>query len=393
MIATMDTLFRDVRHAVRSLERTPGFTIAVLALLALGIGMSTAMFTVFKTVLVDRLPIAAQDRVVIMHPLDKSGRNLDVPETYLSEIARDSALFRGLTGVYHLVRPQPFMNGSDVVVLNFAGTSANYFDVLGVRPALGCLFRPEAGQAGAPINLVLSYAAWRRKFGGDSSVVGRTLVVPSLQLRAYIVGVAPPGFAYPSSADTWRAMPPESSGAQVDIIARLAPNATIDAARDAVFARIQHQNPFNFSPQQQEQWHVSGVAARSFTDTVLGGPRPSIIALTIAVALLLVIACVNIGNLSLVRLLGRIREIAVRRAIGARSIDVVRLFAVENALLGLLGGALGFLTAGAADRRVRLAGPTTRGGGGDNALRAARVWRPAQPRGVAHPVVRGAALR
>ena len=103
----MDTLFRDVRHAVRSLKRTPGFTIAVLGLLALGIGMSTAMFTVFKTVLVDRLPIAAQDRVVIMHPLDRSGRNLDVPETYLSEIARDSALFRGVTGVYHLVRPQP----------------------------------------------------------------------------------------------------------------------------------------------------------------------------------------------------------------------------------------------------------------------------------------------
>jgi hypothetical protein len=95
----LDTLFRDVRYAARSLVRTPGFTIAVLGLLALGIGMSTAMFTVFKTVLVDRLPIAAQDRVVIMHPLDRSGRNLDVPETYLAEIARDSALFRGVTGV------------------------------------------------------------------------------------------------------------------------------------------------------------------------------------------------------------------------------------------------------------------------------------------------------
>ena len=91
----MDTLVRDIRHAVRSLHRTPGFTIAVLALLALGIGMSTAMFTVFKTVLVDRLPIAAQDRVIIMHPLDRSGRHLDVPESYLPEIARNTSLFRG----------------------------------------------------------------------------------------------------------------------------------------------------------------------------------------------------------------------------------------------------------------------------------------------------------
>ena len=109
MIALMDTLIRDVRHAVRSLKRTPGFTIAVLALLALGIGMSTAMFTVFKTVLVDRLPIAGQDRVIIMHPLDRSGRHLDVPGTYLPEIARLGTIFRGVTGIYHLVRPQPFM--------------------------------------------------------------------------------------------------------------------------------------------------------------------------------------------------------------------------------------------------------------------------------------------
>jgi predicted permease len=353
----MDTLLRDVRHAVRSLRHTPGFTIAVVAILALGIGMSTAMFTVFKTVLVDRLPIAAEERVVIMHPLDRSGRNLDVPEKYLSEIARDSAVFRRVTGVYHLVRAQPFMDGSTVVVLNFAGTSANYFDALGVRPALGRLFRKEDGQTGAPMNLVLSYAAWRRKFGGDSSVIGRSIVVPSLQFRAYIIGVAPAGFAYPSSADAWRAIPPEVNGSQVDIIARLAPNATINTARDALFARIQRQNPFNFSPQQQEQWRISGVAARSFTDTVLGGTRPSIIALTIAVALLLVIACVNIGNLSLVRLLGRIREIAVRRAMGARAIDVVRLFAVENAILSTLGGALGLLTAVVALGVVRAAAP------------------------------------
>ena len=79
------------------------------------------MFTVFKTVLVDRLPIAAQDRVIIMHPLDRSGRHLDVPESYLPEIARNTSLFRGLTGVYHLVRPQPFMNEGDVVV-----TSGNF---------------------------------------------------------------------------------------------------------------------------------------------------------------------------------------------------------------------------------------------------------------------------
>ncbi len=352
----MDTLFHDVRHAVRSLRRTPGFTIAVLLILALGIGMSTAMFTVFKTVLVDRLPITAQDRVVIMHTLDRSGRNLDVPFPYLAEIRRDSALFRGVAGVYHLVLPHPFMNGSAVVVLTAAGTSTNYFDVLGMRPVLGRFLRPEDGQPGAPPVMVLSYAAWRRDFGGDPSVVGHSLVFASTQQRARIVGVAPAGFEYPSGTDVWMAIPSDAGGAQVDIVARLAPNVTIDAARAGLFVLTQRVNPFASGP-RPGSWEISGVAAQSFADTVLDGSRPPLVALTIAVALLLLIACVNIGNLSLVRLLGRTREIAVRRALGARSMDVVRLFAVENALLATLGGALGFLTAVAALGLVRAAAP------------------------------------
>ncbi|HTK51419.1 MAG TPA: ADOP family duplicated permease [Gemmatimonadaceae bacterium] len=355
----MDTLFCDVRHVLRSLKRTPGFTIAVLLILALGIGMSTAMFTVFKTVLVDRLPIADQERVVIMHPLDRSGRHLDVPGTYLPEIARLGTSFRGVTGIYHLVRPQPFMNGSDVVVLNLAGATANFFELLGTRPALGRMLQSDDGQTGAPLALVLSYSTWRRKFGDDPSVVGRSLVIPSTQQHVRVVGVAPAGFAYPSTADAWIGMPPSSSGAQVDIIARLAPNASITTARDALFALTQRVIPFtrDSTVSRAASWEITGMEAQSFADTVLGGTRPSVIALTIAVALLLVIACVNIGNLSLVRLLGRIREIAVRRAIGARSIDVVRLFAVENVILGLLGGALGFLAAVAALQLVRAAAP------------------------------------
>jgi len=359
MSAWLQTLVQDVRYAVRSLARTPGFTIAVLGVLALGIGMSAAMFTVFKTVLVDRLPIAEQDQVIIMHPLDRSGRHLDVPERYLAEIARSGSLFRGLTGVYHLVRPQPFMYGSTVVVLNWVGASANYFDVLGMRPALGRLLRAEDGQTGAPPVCVLSYRAWRGTFGGDPSVIGQSLVVPSTQQRVRIIGVAPAGFAYPGNGDAWVAMPPSASSAQVDIIARLAPNASVGTARHAVVALTQRMNPFfrDSTVATPESWRISGVTAQSFADTVLGSSRPAIVVLTIAVALLLVIACVNIGNLSLVRLLGRTREIAVRRAIAASRASVVRLFAVENAISGTSGGALGLLTAGAALGLVRVAAP------------------------------------
>jgi putative ABC transport system permease protein len=357
----MDRLFSDIHHAVRSLRRTPGFAIAVLLILALAIGMSTAMFTIFKTVLVDRLPITAQDRVVIMHTLDRSGRNLDVPGTYLSAIAHDSTLVSGVAGVYHRVVPWPLMNGSAVVAFNVAGTSANYFDVLGAHPALGRLLRPEDGQPGAPTVLVLSYAVWQRDFGGDSSVVDRWFVMPWTQKGARVVGVTPPGLAYPSGAEAWTAITPEQSWLQVDIVARLAPHATINAARDGIFALTQRLNPFAGAPPAVSttplSFNISGVAAQSFADTVLGSSRPSIVALTVAVALLLLIACVNVGNLSLVRLLGRTREVAVRRAIGARPFDIVRLFAVENTLLGTLGGALGFLTAVAALRVVRAAAP------------------------------------
>lgn len=357
----MNNVTQDIRLALRGFRRSPTYAVTVVLILALGIGMSTAMFTVFKTVLVDRLPITAQDRVVIMHTLDRSGRNLDVPGTFLSEIARDSALISGVAGVYHLVRAEPFLHGTNAVVLNFAATSANYFDLLGVRPVLGRFFRPEDGQDGAPIVIVLTYAAWRRNFSGDSSVVGQSLVIPSSNARARIIGVAPAGFSYPSGADVWAAIPPNSNTAQVDIIARLAPRATLGAARDGVFALTQQLNPFAGAPltvtATPESFHISGVSAQSFADTVLGGSRPPVVALTVAVALLLLIACVNIGNLSLVRLLGRAREIAVRSAIGASSTDIVRLVAVENALLGLFGGVLGFATAVAVLRVVRTAAP------------------------------------
>lgn len=358
----MDTLSRDLRHAARSLWRTPGFSIAALLILALGIGMSTAMVTVFKTVLVDRLPIAAQDRVVVMHTLDRSGRHLDVPYAYLADIARDSALFRGVAGVLHFeAAPEPFLDGGAQRQIASAYASANYFDVLGVRPVVGRLLRPRDAQPGAAPVMVLSNAAWRRDFGGDPSIVGRSLVEAYTRQRVRIVGVAPAGFEYPSGTDAWIPVLPGNEALQVDIVARLAPNVTIDAARAGLFALTQRLNPFAVVPpapgQRPVSLEISGVAAQSFADTVLGGSRPALVALTIAVGLLLLIACVNIGNLSLLRLLGRTREIAVRRALGARWADVVRLFALENALLGTLGGALGFVAAVATLRVVRTAAP------------------------------------
>jgi predicted permease len=360
-IESLDRLRLDVTVALRALRRTPAFTAAMIAVLGLGIGVSTAMFTVYKTVLVEQLPVLAQDRLVVMHPLDRGGTHLDVPYPYLPTIAGDSALFRGVAGVYHLdALPTPFVDGDHSIDLSAASASPNYFDVLGARPALGRLFRPEDGAVGAAPVIVLSYAAWHRRFDGDATIVGRTLVMPYTEKRARIVGVAPAGFEYPAGTDAWVTLPSDFA-AQVDVIARLAPHATIAAARSGLFALTQRANPFASVPAAPGAAPrfipISAVEASSLADTVLGSARPVIEALAVAVALLLLIACVNAGNLMLVRLLGRGREIAVRRAIGASYGDVTRLFLVENALLGAAGGLAGLVVGVALLRLVHVAAP------------------------------------
>jgi predicted permease len=163
--------------------------------------------------------------------------------------------------------------------------------------------------------------------------------------RARIIGVAPPGFEYPSGCDVWLPMTRDAT-TQVDIVARLSPHVTIDAARSGFHALAQRDNPFAIVGAGSGQgFDIAGVDIRSFADTVLGSSRPAVIVLTLAVVLLLLIACVNVGNLVLVRLLGRTREIAVRRAIGAASADIVRIFLVENGFIAVLGGFLGFICA------------------------------------------------
>jgi predicted permease len=357
----VERILIDLRVAMRSLRRSPAFVATTCAVLAIGIGMSAAMYTVYTTVLVDRLPIADQDRLVVMHPLDARGTHLDAPYPYLAEIARDSMLFRGVAGVYHLGAQQlPFIDGSTTVNLAGIGASANYFDVLGMRPERGRLFRPEDGRLGAAPVIVLSHVAWERYFGGDPAIVGRTLVIPYTEQRARIVGVVPPGFTYPAGAEAWLPLAPNGTE-QVDIIARLAPRVTIDVARQGLFALTQRSNPFaSTSPGQAlppVRFEVSGIAAQSLTDTVLGASRPTLVALTLAVGLLLLVACVNTATLMLVRLLARERDIAVRHAIGASQFDVARLFLIESVLLAAVGGTLGCLFAVGLLRIVRVLAP------------------------------------
>jgi predicted permease len=339
---------RDVTVALRSLRRSPTFAITTILVLALGIGMSTAMFSVYKTMLVERLPVVDQERLVVMHPLDRTGAHLDVPYYYLDVIRRDSSMFRAVGGIFHLgAIPAPYGDADQSMNMVTGVVSPNLFTVLGTRPFLGRLIREEDGRPGAERVIVLAYAAWRKRFAGDPNVVGRTLIEPATQTPGRIVGVAPPGFAYPVGADAWISVTPDFT-AQVDVVARIRPGMSPEAARAELLALMKRVNPFTNDPNEKalaRDVPIAGVEARTFADTVVGDARSTVVALTLAVGLLLLIACANVGSLVLVRLTGRQREIAVRRAIGASFRDVVHLFVIENAILGIAGGFGGLLVA------------------------------------------------
>ncbi len=352
-----ERLRRDLTLAARSLRRAPAFTVASIAILGLGIGMSAAMYTVYRAVLVDRLPVTGQDQLVALNPIDRGGAHLDVPRRYLDDMRRDLPALRGVAGVYHKgTLPTPFIDGTTPIHLGEALVTPNLFQVLGSRPWLGRLLRAEDGAAGAAPVMVISYQAWRREFNSDSLVVGRSLVVPYNQQHIAIVGVVAPGFGYPAGVDAWVSLPPDFVTSQVDIVARLAPGVTLDVARRQFLALLQRVNPFAGEMALSAGTFVA-VDARMLTTEILGNARPAIVMLTLAVALLLAIACVNVGNLLLVRNAARTREIAVRRAIGASVGDLVHQLVVESALLAAAGGVVGLISASVLLRLLRAFAP------------------------------------
>lgn len=340
----MDRTWQDLRFALRGLRRTPAFFATAVVILALGIGMSVAMFTVFRTVLVRRLPVIDQDHIVVMWTYGADATaDMATGTKDLSVVRHDSRTMRSIAAVAHWpATSSPFKAGERSIELNRGMVTGNFFDVLGVRPALGRLLRPSddeipgssPGDSPTSKALVLSFRAWREKFGGDSSVLGRHLVEPLVQINYTIVGVAPAGFDYPAGADYWI---PMWSGWQSEVsafaVARLAPGATVTAARDEYLAIERRLEPAQ---------HFRGAHAATFAETVLGNVRPVLALLTAAVALLLLIACLNVGNLFLLRASSRTREIAVRRALGAAFADILRQLLVEAIAIAAAGGVFGF---------------------------------------------------
>jgi putative ABC transport system permease protein len=340
---SMSALFEDVSYAVRTLRRSPGFVLTAVAILALGIGANTAVFSVVDAVLVRPLPYPAPDRIVTVEETAPGGDLEAVSGPNFLDWRRQARSFESLAayrreGVNLLAPDGPRRLQSASVSEGFVSS------VFGVRPLLGRGFVPADFEAAAPPVALISERLWRIAFGADPKVVGTAL---SLGGRSPVVaGILPKAFRYPPHCDLWTPLLFDASFLEtrgshfLATVGRLAPGATLASA----------QAEMRVVARRLEQLHPGSNTGRGARVALLGermarGLRPALLVLLGAVACVLLIACANVASLLLARAATRGREMAIRSAVGAGRPRLVRQLLTETLVLFAIGGGVGLLLA------------------------------------------------
>jgi putative ABC transport system permease protein len=334
----------DLKYAARSLRRSPGFVIAAVATLALGIGANSAIFSVVNAVLLRPLPYPDPDRLVLVWERNiprHQETNVVNPQNYLDW--NDRA--KSFSGLALLVWSQLTFTGDSPEIIQGRAVSANFFDVMGVPLALGRGFTQAEALPGGPSVIVLSDGLWRRRFGADRGIVGRS--VPLAGGSALVLGVAPPAlgpmpWGQEQYWEPFRIDPNDRvrGGRYALVVGRLSPGVSRERAQaemSSIAASLEQEYPaFNTG------WSTNVVQLK---DQVVGSSRRALLLLLGAVSMVLLIACANVGNLMLSRATGRQREVAIRTALGASRARLVRQALLESVLLSAIGGAVGLLLA------------------------------------------------
>jgi putative ABC transport system permease protein len=337
----MTNLWQDIRYGFRMLLKNTSFTLVAVLTLALGIGATTAIFTVVNAVLLRPLPYPEAERLVYVGQEFRSGIAGSGEPKYLFW-REQSQSFEGLACYSGVGAGGNLAGGNEAEYVRGLRVSANFFSVLGVSPALGRAFTPEEDAPGVVQVAMLSDGLWRQRFGANPGLLGQTVLLNDRPLT--VVGILPPQFRLNSDVDLLvplQAKPPANYDPNSEVIGRLKPGVTLAQAQ-AELKIIAEKYRAAFPRFMQEN---ESIAAQPYQELFTSGVAKLLWMLFGAVAFLLLIACANVANLQLTRAAARQREIAVRLALGAGSGRIVRQLLTEGLLLALAGGLAGVLLA------------------------------------------------